>query len=231
MCMRRTWWAMLVVILFAPATDSTAGEQDPPESGRRATLTLDQIREGIARSRERLRSLRVEYGVSGYAKDGDRAQEPVVFYGVVAARGLCRFSDTAHARDQDGWQKNLERNVIFFTGKTLAVFYPGQLWYETSRKNAQSTHALQVKCEFLPDCLGWWPPDAPSPAPRIDDRPCFLHDLLAAPRPAPAPASPARGPVAARPRLSDFRVLPLQEQVDGAWCHVIDDPGHDRLWV
>jgi hypothetical protein len=23
----------------------------------------------------------------------------------------------------------------------------------------------------------------------------------------------------------------VQEEVDGAWCHVIDDPGRDRLWI
>jgi hypothetical protein len=196
-------------------------------------LTLDELRNGVARSREKLRSLRVEYSASGYAKDGDREPERIDFYGVVAARGVCRFSDTAHARDRDGWQRNLERNMIFFTGKTLDVFCPSQMWYETSRNNAQSDHTLKVKREMFLDTLGWWPPDDATPAPRKDDRPCFLHDLLARPGVVPPPAPPSRGPHAARerPRPADFRLLPAQQQVDGAWCHVVDDPGHDRLWI
>jgi hypothetical protein len=234
MCVRRIERTALVMALFLLGTDATAAGQDPTPSAPRATLTLDQIRDGVARSQRQLRSLWVEYSATGYTKDGERAPEPLIFYAVVAARGVYRFSDTAHSRNRDGWQTNLERNVIFFTGKTLDVFYPAQLWFETSRKNAQSAHALKIKGEFFLDCLGWWPPDDLTVAPRVDGRPYFLHDVLTRPSYGVlSPAVVAGGLAAVREKLEppEFRVLPVQEQVDGAWCHVIDQPGHNRMWI
>jgi hypothetical protein len=59
------------------------------------------------------------------------------------------------------------------------------------------------------ECLGWWPPDDPAdPPPYVS--PFFLHQALADPA---------------------CRLAPLQEQVDGAWCHVVERPGVDKLWL
>ncbi len=38
-------------------------------------------------------------------------------------------------------------------------------------------------------------------------------------------------PNALRVAESRYRVLPKLEKIDGAWCHVVECPGHDKLWI
>jgi hypothetical protein len=64
--------------------------------------------------------------------------------------------------------------------------------------------------EMLFAVLGWWP-FAKRPAPLlVDGSPCVLRDVA---------------------RSLNYAVSPLQEKVDGRWCHVLEFPGHDRLWL
>jgi hypothetical protein len=223
-----------------------------PQTGLPATLTLEQIREGFARAREELRSLLVEYQTSGSSTQ-DGKTSPVDLYGIVAARGLYRFVDYAHAGNRQEWETSRQRTRVIYTGKTLDVFFTSQRIYETSVKNAQSESTLKVKNDFVLDCLGWWPPDDPTPVPLIQGvRPFYLHAILspqgqraftpptiagilgAVSAPSLPTVAGTLADVALKERrfaLPDFRVLPRQEQVDGAWCHVLDQPGCDRLWI
>jgi hypothetical protein len=240
------------IVAVLQAVSNMAVLADPPVGpARRATLTLDQIRKGIAQSRDKLRSLLVEYRATGYSKKGDEST-PAVFYCVVAARGPYRFADSAHARNREDWENQEGRNQVYYTGKTLDVFYPYQRIYETSEQNAKLEFAWKVKDELYLNCLGWWPPDDPTP-PRllIEGRPHYLHDILvprdqrvltpptvarvwgafAVPSLSAAVAGIANVELKARIELPDFQVLAAQEQVDGSWCHVIEQPGGARLWI
>src|SRR5262249_60825206 len=80
---------------------------------------------------------------------------------------------------------------------------------ETSKRNAQLHYTWKIRGAFFFDCLGWWPPDDDTKPPD-KGHPFYLHVALA---------------------QKEYRVHPRQEQVAGAWCHVVEFPGVDKLWV
>ena len=73
----------------------------------------------------------------------------------------------------------------------------------------------RASCRTLPGDLffrttGIWPFDG-RPAPRFLGRPCMLRDIAGA--------------------KEDPVVRPRQELVDGRWCHVLEWPRNESLWV
>jgi hypothetical protein len=67
---------------------------------------------------------------------------------------------------------------------------------------------LQSESFFL--ATGIWPLDGRS-APRLRGRPYVLRDVA---------------------KAEDYSLVrPRQERVDGRWCHVLESPGKDRLWL
>jgi hypothetical protein len=127
----------------------------------------------------------------------------------VAARGPMRYCLISHSDAFFPEDLDWNENAVYFTGETLDVYYPSLGYYETSRKNAHTPYAWKVKSAFLWECLGWWPPDDDSKIPD-QGRTFFLHTALA---------------------QKGYGVLPRQELVDGVWCHVVELPGVDKLWL
>jgi len=194
---------MGVLWLGACLVGTPLSAAEPP----RAVSSLDQIRQGVAESRSRLRSFLAEYVLTGSNPATGQA-DPVSSCHLVAARGVQRYADNSHFTAT--FPRELDRNhhQVSFTGKSLDVFYPQFRYYETSQKNARLSYSWKVRGEFFLECAGWWPPDDDT-KPSQGGRAFFLHEALVQP---------------------GYRVNPCQEQVDETWCHVVELPGVDKLW-
>jgi hypothetical protein len=171
--------------------------------------SLEEVRAGWGESRARLQGLLVEnYGRARDPKTGEWEHHGV--RRVIAARGKLRRAETYHFDDNFSPDLDIRHDVVYFTGESLNVFCPPQRYLEVTRKLADSPYNLKARCEFYLECTGWWPPGDTGEAPPLWGHPFFLHDALADPH---------------------CRVRPLQEQVDGAWCCVVERPGVDTLWL
>jgi hypothetical protein len=174
---------------------------------RIASLSLPDIAAGVTRSRGKLKSLQAQYifrptyPISGEARGRYLRVE-------ITARGTARKVKIVHS--DFGMPESLDMHVneVYYTGQELNVFYPNGAYYEVSKRNASRPYAWPERAEFFLVCLGWWPPEDSSTPPG--DPGFFLHEALQRP---------------------NYKVLRLQQLVDGVWCHVVECPGKDQIWL
>jgi hypothetical protein len=181
-----------------------------------ATLSLDQIRDGVDAARARIRSLEAETVstlVEAEGKEHDHDHDHSAranFAGQrIAVLGKLRLVENRHWGPGLPADMDLNFHWVYCDGKTLDLYYPRTRYFETTRANANTDYSWKARGPFLVECLGWWPVDDPS---EISERfrTILLHTAL---------------------RQPDCRVLPEQEEVDGAWCHVVERPGQAKLWL
>jgi hypothetical protein len=175
-----------------------------------AVLTVDQVRQFVDESQSRLRSLwivyRAEPGPDSPPPDpGESAFSRHKF----AARGPLRFTEDEHWGDGVTVELDLNHHMGFFSGGSLDVFYINTRYFETTHRWAQAPYSLKVRSPIIMECLGWWPPDDTTEFPSVE--PVIIYRRALANK--------------------DFVIAPRQEQVDGAWCHVLERPGADKLWI
>jgi hypothetical protein len=95
-------------------------------------------------------------------------------------------------------------------GDVMIAEYPSDRVFRTARVAANDPLPGSLPREFMFAVVGWWPcPGRPAPRFR-DDAPLVLCDV-------------ARSPA--------YRLRPEQELVGDRWCHVLEVPGKDRLWL
>lgn len=202
---------MLIVFGLMWCLNPLIGAADQGAStpqGPSATCSLREIQAGVARSRQRLRNLLVEFVCTrANPITGELAADSL--YDRVAARGVARLWEDAHFSNNRAREVDWDSTIIYFTGKTLDVYCPLLGYFETSHRNATLLYPWKTRAQFYWECFGWWPPDDPTPRPPGWPA-LFLHDVLA---------------------QKQCIVRPRQEQVDGVWCHVIEVPGLDTLWI
>jgi hypothetical protein len=178
-------------------------------SARAATATLDRIRAAVDQSRRRLRSIEVEFLARGL-EPTTGAPEGATLRRVVAARGTSRYVASVHTAAGLPERLDVDGNLVVYDGrsKVLTDFRPRLSYGEVFRRDA-GLFAWKVQGEFFFECTAWRPPDDDSKPPEVEIA-FLLHEALADPQ---------------------CRVLPRQERVDGAWCHVVERPGVDKLWL
>jgi hypothetical protein len=203
---RELWRRVLLLMLGVAMPGVAAGESGPPP---RAVYSLDQIRKGISESRDRLRSIEVEVEVPEHDPGGG-TQAPGILRRVLAARDASRYVYSVHFNADQPPGLDLDTNEIYYDGtsKVLEEFRPAQRYCETFRRDADK-FSWKVRVEFFLECTGWWPPGDRS-RPPVRESPFLLFEALADER---------------------CRVLPVQEKAGEAWCHVVERPGVDRLWL
>jgi hypothetical protein len=192
-----------LVVLMTNYAASANGDTDPPP---RAIHPLGVIRTAVAGSRQRLESLQVEYTGEGLAH-GSSATRSSVLRRVVTAAGVRRRIESWHSTTSFPEELDIGHNLLVYDGSRLVDLKPPLVYCETFNRTA-SRFARKTRCEYILECTGWWPP-GDDPKTPFSDIGLFLHEALADPQ---------------------CRVLPEQEEVGGAWCHVIERPGVDRLW-
>jgi hypothetical protein len=174
----------------------------------RATASLMDICATAEATRQKLRSLRIEY--KGTIAARGKSQDRTGTTRTVAAKGQCRYVTTAKSIGDTVIYDDYQIAHSFYDGRSWNAFFPFNRFYETSRRFADPEHTLKVRGEAYLECLAWWPPDDTSEPPTLDGRRFFLHEVL---------------------KKEPCRVLAEQEWIDGRWCHVIEVPGYDRIWL
>jgi hypothetical protein len=128
-----------------------------------------------------------------------------------AARGEERYVSEWHgeagSRDADS-----QAVLRFYDGRQFNVFNTYFRRYEITTRFAVPPFTDKIRSHAFMEVLGWWPAADRSPPPRQDvTRSFWLREALA---------------------NAALRVAPLQQKINGHWCHVVaDDPPCDRLWI
>lgn len=197
--------AVATLSLFLdPIRGGAANEANLP-----AVYSMSEIREELAKSRSRMRSLRVDFKiqVGPDAKVGPDGDD--VSYHTFVARGIQRFTDNSHATRAFPRELDLNHHRAFYTGNSLSVYYVTSHYYETAKRDHTSVYTWKVRMPIILECIGWWPPDDPTKFPG-PDHPFLIHQAI---------------------EQGKYQVLPQQEVIDGAPCHVIAYGDVDRMWL
>ena len=192
--------------LMPPLSTNALAEREGRE-GRIASLSLAEVAARLACSRGKMIGLQAEYTFKQTYPTNGAAAGRCLRVGIIA-RGPARKVRTFHS--DFGMPESLDMHVneVYCTGNELNVFYPNGAYFEISKHNASQPFAWPVRAEFFLVCLGWWPPGDSTTPPG--DPGYFLHEALKRPH---------------------YGVSRLQEVMDGAWCHVVEYPGRDRIWL
>lgn len=178
---------------------------EPPK----ATYTAQQLRRGLLDTADKIKSLHVVYQSDAY--DPKIFPEGSYLYREIIAKSpgsLHHVSAHGHAklaREDDPFQQS-----AYVVGDHAINEFPVNRAYREDYINPKGglPGTLQNEAFFL--TTGIWPFED-RPAPRLLGRPYALRDVA---------------------KSEDYSVVrPRQELVEGRWCHVLEWPEHDRLWL
>ena len=209
--------AGLVPLLFvAFCTDQVVGqgrlptENQPTSSKLAATETVESLKSKILETTQKLKSIRVcslgEYENRSLA-------DANAFYRVA----LCAkaphflFYDSAHGHDSMDWQLDPYRQRAYVQKDHVYNEYPldRMFFLQPIEPHDPLPGSLQTAFFFL--ATGHWP-TTEREAPRYADLPYVLREV-------------------ALSKETHLHLRPELEQVDGRWCHVLEHPGVDCLWI
>lgn len=201
--------AFLVLIAWTFAFEGTLRAQE----AKPAQLTLGQIYEGASSSRKLLEALRVEYIYTTRAVGGNMPKESRVAIGkwrkTFAYKGERRYSAETTVGTRQAPSAPVPRRTYVFDGKSTFAYRPGSLMIFEGK--ADNTDQSDTYCEEVLDV-----PVSDAGRANHDNSWFYPHCLR--------PRNPA-------PDFKDYVVLAGQEKIDGAWCHVVNCAGKQKLWV
>jgi hypothetical protein len=178
------------------------GGVSPPLS----TLALKQC---LADAQARIWAWEIEYESARTDDSGSPAERYV--HRIVAAKAPDRFFHwSAHGTPWLDWRDDLYQQRLTVAARRIVSERPlDRLFIEKAVRPDEPLPGTAPN-EFLLVALGWWPlAERPSPV---------LVDTLSA----------ALSAVARSPRYEARR---HREHVCGRWCHVLECPGRDQLWL
>lgn len=193
--------ALLLAAPHAPAAP------DAPK----ATRGVGQLRAELEAARRRLQSVSVSYRFAEEADHADAAPGAYWHRTLAVQAPSSFFLDMAHGADRLDWRDNPGRTRSFALRGRYLVDWPADRGYEERPLPAGEALPTRIGFDHFLVATGWWPSGCPWPAPRVSaEQPFSLHEVA---------ASPA------------YRLLDRQEQAGGRWCHVLERPNRDRLWI
>jgi hypothetical protein len=177
--------------------------------------TFATIREQVANSRRRLRSLDVEYVVRGKGlRDPDKNRSYTAVH--LQARSSKRVAEYRHASGGLGIDLDLRPVRVFYSESAILSLNLVTHYLEQSRKIARELASYKSRAEIYMECTSWWPPDDTSAAPRKaaappdKSEPYFLHEALVQP---------------------GYTISADMKMVDDHPCWLIERPGLDKIWI
>lgn len=182
---------------------------DATEENRPAVLSSEELRQRLAKLHSDIHVWYVEYES---VPDNDPAQpQGAHVHRIVAARAPDQFYHwSAKGTAAYTWRDDpLQQRLTINSSSAVSEKPIDRTFIITSMKPDDPLPGT-IPQEFLFVTFGWWPFEE-RPAPRYKgDTPSVLRDI-------------ARSP--------NYAVNPVQQLVDGHWCHVLEYPKHDRLWL
>jgi hypothetical protein len=212
----RRWPASLGVILVCSlASADEGGGQPPPADGHppAARYTAEELRSRITEAQARITSIRVETRSSDYP-DEESQRAGVYVHRVIAVKApVSLLHISAHGRRFMDWRADPQgQHAIIAAGKALNIYDVNRAYIEEP-----------------------WPEDRALPGTLPTE--LFFHATGIFPltrRPGPRDPSDGVSPVTlvdvSASRLYD-RVRATQEWAIDRWCHVLEHPGREALWI
>lgn len=184
---------------------------DPPPQGssqpggaaaHSARRSLSELRCLILGMHAKIRSLVMEMDSS----NSEQFDETIV-RSVAAAKGFLRRHGRYHLNEPIEDDPSAEVQIL---NGGFDVYYPFSRRYEKAKVQVRPEHTIKIYAATPFELLAWWPPGDTTSRPRVHGRSFFLKDVLEDQR---------------------CTVRPSLEQASGLWCHVIEIPGLEALWI
>ncbi|MDP9173831.1 MAG: hypothetical protein M3O30_08195 [Planctomycetota bacterium] len=131
---------------------------------------------------------------------------------VSAAAPDSYFSWGGHGTMNYAWREDpFQQRLFVKAGKAISE-RPFNRQYLSQKLDAGLPLPGTAPRELIFLSLGWWPLDLDKVAPpkMVRDGPVTIPDIA---------------------RTPGYVVRPMQEMSEGGWCHVLEFPGHDRIWI
>ena len=185
-------------------------ENWPASSRPSATETVESLKKRILEATQKLESIRVcclgEYAHRSLA-------DANAFYRVAlcAKAPHCLFYDSAHGHDSMNWELDPHRQRAYVQKNQVYNEYPldRMFFHQPLKPQDPLPGSLQTAFFFL--ATGHWPM-TDREAPRYGDLPYVLREV-------------------ALSKQTHLHLRTKLEQVNGRWCHVLEQPGVDCLWI
>lgn len=180
---------------------STAAETRP------AVLSSEELRQRLVALQSEIRTWLVEYKTD---PSRDPARPPgLQVHRIVAASAPDQFSRwNAKAMDQLPSKDDPLQLLCFINSSSAVYESPMQRTFSVSALEPNEPLPENSQLEFLFTIFGWWPFEG-RPAPTLGGKPIVLFDVARSPK---------------------YIMRSEQELINGCWCHVLEYPGHERLW-
>lgn len=191
------------IVLFAVAAGSI------PASGPSAPLSTPALKQRLAKAQDRLWAWQVEY--ESARKDRPSVPTKSYVHRMVAAKAPAQFFHWgSHGTPWYDWREDPYQQRLTVTSNRIIIEHPWARLFVDKQLPPNDPLPGTAPEELLLMALGWWSL-AQRPSPKVND------DLPAA--------------LSAVARSSAYQARPQLEQVDGRWCHVLECPGRDQLWL
>lgn len=194
-------WFLLLVGLLCVSSAADGAE-------RRAVFSSEELRARLNDYHARIHSWYFEYESNRQELPGN----PVGSYlhRIVAAKSSGEFMHfSAHGTAFLDWRNDPLQQRMLVTGQQVVSEFPFNRSLRIAKLLPSSALPGTANSEFLFSALGWWPFEH-RPPPVFHDLPYVLPAI-------------ANSPL--------YVVRPSMEELDGHWCHVLEYPRRDRLWL
>jgi hypothetical protein len=199
--------AVIGVAIGLGSVVSHCTSAEPPMT--EAIYTADEIKDRLAAAQRLIRSIHLKYRAP--AAEGMGAPSGGFVRREVIAREPCLLlHSSAHGHDALAWEDDpFQQQTIVLQNRYYNSF-PINRTYATGPLGPEDSLPGSLNKEFVFVGIGLWPFPG-RPAPRTETGPIVLVE------------------VAQSPAFKD--VGPLQEPVDGRWCHILSRDEEDFLWL
>lgn len=189
---------------LSPFTLALAAAAPPP-----AVRTATELKAQLLATQERIVSLAVEYRSDVY-DDPTVPPGAYLYRRVVLKRPHFLHHLSAHGHRALAWQDDCFQQRAILAGPHLDNEFPLNRTFFSQAVRLADGLPGSLPAEFFFVATGVWPLVDVAP-PRPNGRPYVLREVA----------------------LSEFHthVRPQLEACDGRWCHVLEAPGSDRLWL
>jgi hypothetical protein len=174
-----------------------------------AYQSCDALKAEIIRYQSRLQSLKVTYDISILQSPKIRPGEYI--HRIMAAWAPASFFlDSGHGYPGISWEDDYARQVAYITSSSNTNMYPvSRAFIQHELKEAEELPGT-LKYESFLVATGIWPLNSRRPA-SIWHRPQMLVDIA---------------------KSDEYsNISPVQECINGHWCHVLSSPNSDVLWL
>jgi hypothetical protein len=196
---------LITVVVFLVSPGLVGGVAEPP----RAVLGATELRTRLVKPLEPLKSIYVSYESHTY--DPTMFAPGTYLHRELAAMAPCYlWHVSAHGHAKQAWNAD-------------------PLMQRTSVSTARWTTEIPVNRAYFGDALQ---PHDPLPG-SMPFETYFLATGIWLLGDRPPPRTGSHPLVSQEVAVSDeySEVRPAQEQFDGHWCHVLERPGRDRIWI